>query len=212
MLAGTFRPLARWPGERCKDRKVAQFRARYDATLDLLEAELAKLKAKEIIIQVDGLTLNDIRNDGWPKGSWWPRGGFVGVIVSFESPKGAISFPCDRYTDWRDNLRAIALALEALRAVDRYGVTRGNEQYKGWLQIEAPRHKMSSEEAADFLASLCEGAPQLRSAEPTFIANLCRALRLQHHPDRAGGSHEIFVKIGQAEDALASEWPGEGGK
>ena len=201
MLNAQFRPLDKWPGERTRARRPAQFRASYPKTLDLLEYELAKLRAKDTIIQVDNLTLADIRNDGWPKGSWLPRGGNQGVIVSFESPKGAMSFPCDRYTDWQDNLRAIALSLEALRTVDRYGVTRGNEQYRGWARIEAPNgHKMTREQATAFIEQLA-GAPFGRFVTPEIISNVCRAMKIKHHPDR-GGSHETFVRIGQAEEVL----------
>lgn len=201
MLNAQFRPLEHWPGERTRDRKDAQFRASYPKTLDQLESELAKLRARDIIIQVDNLTLDNIRNDGWPKASWSPRGGNQGVIVSFESPKSAMSFPCDRYTDWQDNLRAIALSLEALRTVDRYGVTRGNEQYRGWAKLEAPRTGMSKQEAAEFLQSLCDGVPLGPATTPELIADICKALKVKNHPDR-GGSHEMFVKIGQAEEAL----------
>jgi len=201
MLNAQFRPLDHWPGERSKGRKIAQFRATYPKTLDLLEYELAKLQARDVIIQVDNLTTNDIRNDGWPKGSWSPRGGNQGVVVSFESPKGAMSFPCDRYTEWQDNLRAIALSLEALRTVDRYGVTRGNEQYRGWARLEAPNNGMTREQARSFLQSLTDGAPLGPNTTPELIAELCRALKIKNHPDR-GGSHELFVKIGQAERVL----------
>jgi len=37
---------------------------------------------------------------------------------------------CDE--DWRHNVRSIALGLEALRAVDRYGISRRGEQYAGF--------------------------------------------------------------------------------
>lgn len=39
--------------------------------------------------------------------------------------------------DWQINLRAIALGLEALRKLDRYGITSRGEQYTGWRAIEA---------------------------------------------------------------------------
>jgi len=46
--------------------------------------------------------------------------------------------PCDSFRDWEANLRAIALSLEHLRAVDRYGVTtEEEEQYTGWLRLPA---------------------------------------------------------------------------
>jgi hypothetical protein len=117
MLNATFRPLENWPGMRTIERKDATFRSTYPQTLDLLETELDKIRAKEIVIQVEGLTLEYIRNDGWPRSGNWANGryGGPGVIVSFESPKGSISMPCDNFRDWQDNLRAIAKSLEALR-------------------------------------------------------------------------------------------------
>ena len=55
MLNAQFRPLDKWPGERTRFRKDAQFRASYPKTLDLLEYELAKLSARagSTIIQVE---------------------------------------------------------------------------------------------------------------------------------------------------------------
>jgi hypothetical protein len=204
MLNAQFRPLEQWPGERTKYRKDSTFRATYPKTLDELENELSKIKAKEIIIQVEQLTRDDIRNDGWPRSGNWKNGyGGPGVIVSFESPKGAMSFPCDKFRDWQDNLRAIAKSLEALRMVDRYGVTRGNEQYRGWTQIGNGNGKMDRASALKFVENLA-GAPFGRATTPQIISEVCRALKIRYHPDREGGSHETFVAIGQAEEVLCS--------
>jgi hypothetical protein len=205
MLNATFRPLDQWPGVRTTGgRRDATFRATYLQTLDLLEHELSKLRAKEIIIQVEGLTSDDVRNDGRPRAAGWKNGyGGPSVIVSFESPKGAISMPCDKFRDWQDNLRAIAKSLEALRMVDRYGVTRGNEQYRGWAKLEAPKNgKMTRAEAIAFLASLHRTpSPDIARLDTESLRSICRTAKIENHPDR-GGSHEIFVKIGQAEVAL----------
>lgn len=209
MLNAQFRPLVQWPGERTKDykRKEATFRVKYEGTLNDLEYELAQLKARDIIIQVDNLSLQDIRNDGWPRGGWQPRGGNQGVIVSFDSPKGSMSFPCDRYTEWRDNLRAIALGLEALRAVDRYGVTRGNEQYRGWSRLETPGAngivKMDRESASRFINALIE-----RGEWTAVDANDIKLAKRLNHPDHGvseadkSARHDTFVKIGEAERVL----------
>jgi hypothetical protein len=201
MLNAQFRPLEQWPGERTKYRKDSTFRATYPKTLDELENELSKIRAKEIIIQVEQLTRDDIRNDGWPRSGNWKNGyGGPGVIVSFESPKGAMSFPCDKFRDWQDNLRAIAKSLEALRMVDRYGVTRGNEQYRGWTQLGNGSGKMDRPSALRFIESLL-GASVPAQAN---IRDVCRKLKIIHHPDHEGGSHETFVAIGQAEEVLCS--------
>lgn len=213
MLNAQFRPLDQWPGERTKGRRDAQFRATYPQTLDLLESELSHIHARagSVIIQVDGLTLGDIRNDGWLRPQWKCFVDRPGVIVSFESPKGAISMPCDKFRDWQDNLRAIAKSLEALRMVDRYGVTRGNEQYRGWAKLEAPSNgKMTREQAITFMDSFLNEPGYFGSTAPGNVARACRDIKARYHPDHAKDEadaarrHEIFVKIGEAERVLCS--------
>jgi hypothetical protein len=209
MLNARFRPLEQWPVKRenFKMRRDATFRSTYPQTLDLLESELAKLRAKDIVIQVEGLTLEYIRNDGWPKSGNWKNGyGGPGVIVSFESSKGTISMPCDKFRDWQDNLRAIAKSLEALRMVDRYGVTRGNEQYRGWTQIGNGNGKMDREQAERYLAALLE--TDLSAIRGNPAKESIRLARSKYHPDRGRDDadkkerHDIFLRIGQAEEVL----------
>lgn len=205
MLNAQFRPLDQWPGKRTEQRKSAPFRSTYKQTLDLLEFELQKLRAHQMVIQIeDPEPIKLIRNDGqlWGIGKMFTPNR-PGVVLSFESPKGAISMPCDRYDNWWDNLRAIALSLEALRAVDRYGVTRGNEQYRGWARLEAPANgKMTREQAIAFMANLHRTPPQdMARLDSESLRSICRAAKIENHPDR-GGSHEVFVKIGQAEQVL----------
>lgn len=210
MLNAQFRPLVSWPSERTRGKLRAKFKVTYQRSLDLLESELSKLWAKEVIIQVDGLTLSDIRNDGWPRSSWSPgRYSNSGVIVSFQSNKGAMSFPCDRFDSWQDNVRAIALSLEALRTVDRYGVTKGNEQYRGWAQLEAPNGKMSREAAAHIIANVVGADPNALLENWDVIGpGMAKRAKALSSPDHATDEedrirrHEAFVKIGEAERVL----------
>lgn len=44
-------------------------------------------------------------------------------------------FAVDQFPTWQDNLRAIALGLDALRRVQRYGIVKEDEQYTGWKQL-----------------------------------------------------------------------------
>lgn len=198
MLDARFRPLDSWPGDKtpAHKRKESTFRASYAKTLDLLETELRHLRAKDIVIQA-GFRLEHIRNDGWPRGSA-PRPQEPGVILSFHGKDGELSFPCDRYRDWEDNLRAIALGLEALRAVDRYGVTRRSEQYRGWARIEAPSPKVGRESALDLLTSIVQWP---RNIVEQNVEAAIREAQIRTHPDR-GGSHEMFVRVQEAKGAL----------
>jgi len=92
-----------------------------------------------------------------------------GVVITFDGPSGPLCFATDRFESsskwmsgkttyfpaWQNNVRAMALGLEALRKVDRYGITRGNEQYTGFRAlgsgIEMPAAQMAAEEALEFL-------------------------------------------------------------
>lgn len=135
-LAGlvTFRPLER-PLRRGGDR-LAPFRARWTSTVDLLVKELRAHGARRVVVEID-IREDDLRLDGLPRAGCSAR--TPGVVLSFEATKvpgsPQLRYEVGTYSDWRDNLRAIALGLQALRAVDRYGVTKRGEQYAGWRAL-----------------------------------------------------------------------------
>lgn len=196
-----FRPIEQWPGEPTKQRRSSQFSASWSATLNLLDRELTQLGSKNVVIQV-ALSERDIRLDGYPRANARPD--HPGVIVSLDSAYGPLSYPCDTFYDWRDNLRAIALALEALRSVDRYGVTKRGEQYTGWRQIESG--SMTRDAAAVHLAAAADPhatmphlITQLREGRMLDAAYRMAAKRL--HPD-AGGTAERFQEITEAKRVL----------
>lgn len=181
-----FRPIQQWPGELSRSRRRSPFEATLGATQDLLTRELRALSAKTVVIQL-AIGETDLRNDGLPRASARPE--HPGVILSLESPYGPLSYPCDTFTDWQSNLRGIALALEALRKVDRYGVTKNGEQYRGWRQLgsgAAPSSgKMTVAEARAFMAQHGDYRTAARKL----------------HPD-AGGSAEEFQRLQEARRVL----------
>jgi hypothetical protein len=189
MLNAIFRPAEQWPGKaKTYGRRRAPFRATYPKTLDLLEAELNHLRAKDIVIQAY-FRREDIRNDGWPRSSARPSQ--PGVILRFDANKESYSYPCDTFDAWEDNLRAIALSLQALRAVDRYGVTRGREQYQGFKRLGAPATLNPWDVAVQFIASRAGvRVDDVRNDLDGAYRLAARKL----HPDQ-GGSHELFVQL-----------------
>lgn len=211
MLEARFVPVAKWIGAPTKNRKVAPFSVPYDKTLRELEKELRHLKARDILIQAY-LTERQIRADGWPRANERPAG--PGVILTFTTASGALSFPCDTYQHYESNIRAISLSLTALRAIDRYGVTRQAEQYQGWKAIAPPSDRpfTTREEAARFLVvqsaidnkpdfSLCVDVirdRELRSA-------MYRVAAGKLHPDKPTGSHELFVRLQAAMRELEAQ-------
>lgn len=177
-------PLVSWPGVPTKDRQKSRFDSTYSQTLNLLERELGMLGAREVVIQVD-CDASQVRLDGRLRADARLRG--PGVVLSFELDKQPVSFPCDRYPDWHDNLRAIALSLEALRAVDRYGVTRQAEQYRGWMALPAPSQ---SRDAAMAKVYELAGVPRSFTFETARKNALAKC-----HPDRNGGATKLWDEI-----------------
>ena len=108
--------------------------------MNLLKHELERLQASNVVIEMD-LTEVDIRRDGLPRNNARPT--TPRVCLSMDSPYGPLRYPCDTFLSWQDNVRGIALALEALRKVDRYGVTKRGEQYTGWKALPASRGSCS---------------------------------------------------------------------
>jgi hypothetical protein len=131
-----IRPIETWPGERTRGRQDAPFKAGLSATLGTLTRELRMLRATDVWLEV-AMTDHDFRQDGRPKAN--ARAFHPGVVLSFHSHTLGKDFryATDRFWTWQDNLRAIALGLEALRKVERYGIANRGEQYAGWAQLPA---------------------------------------------------------------------------
>lgn len=206
-----FEPIEQWPGEETEWPRRSQFKANYSQTLDVLDRELLSLGASGIVLQVY-LDRRHIRNDGLPRAQANP--GSPGVILSFDSDYGPLSYPCDAFDHWYDNLRAIALALEALRKVDRYGVTKRAEQYKGWQQLPhyeattvngAPRN---TSEAVNLLRGLVPDMDAVAVEGNVELAkSVIREAQRKTHPDK-GGSQEMFKKVMEAERLLKENFAG----
>ncbi|QNJ55547.1 hypothetical protein SEA_PHINKY_55 [Microbacterium phage Phinky] len=198
--------IREWPGEFTRTRRHSPFRyggkpVKLTTTLGELDRELRALRAKgaELLIAVDPAKF---RRDGRPYANAIAE--HPGVILSFEIPKlGRVSYPCDTFTTWEDNLRAIVLSLEALRKIDRYGTTQHQQQYRGFLAIEAsaaPAGFSSAADALTFLASVTG----LRYADHE-VAYLLRRAKMMTHPDRPGGDAATFQRVMLAEAKLGSE-------
>lgn len=56
---------------------------------------------------------------------------FVALQAALD-PGRRLVYATDACAFWQHNVRSIALGLEALRAVDRYGISRRGEQYAGY--------------------------------------------------------------------------------
>ena len=188
----TFRPIDRWPGEQTKRRQRSRFDSAWGDTLELMQRELRHLRAKGVVVLL-ALGEDDIRLDGRPRANARPE--HPGVILAFDSPYGPLKYPCDTFTTWQDNFRAIALALEALRKVDRYGVTKRGEQYTGWRALPGPSGEATTvEQAARILASESGRSAEAIQGDAREAGLAIRKALMEAHPDR-GGSPDRFHAV-----------------
>ena len=192
-----LRPIEAWPGVLTRDRVRAPFSASWTNTIETLDRELWHLgpagRNATSVLQI-AMREHDFRRDGMPRANATPE--HPGVILAVESTKGSLSFPCDRFTRWQDNLRAITLGMEALRKVARYGITPGDQQYTGWRQIEATAaapNPAGAEEALRLFGG--------RQAEGESLRDVYRRAIKATHPDR-GGRREDFDRVQAAGRAL----------
>ena len=188
-----YEPLVVKPKHR--ERRRAQFSAAWTKTMDLLEREIFNLGAHAAVIQVDA-DRSDFRLDGFLRVT--AKSLSPAVAISFESVHGNLTYPCDTYLDWRDNVRAIALALEALRTVDRYGVTSRGEQYTGWAALPPPDSNgfVDQTTALAFIRKITG-----RDVGDVPFESLLREAEMITHPDR-GGSPETFKRVQAARTML----------
>ena len=116
----------------------------------------------------------------------------------------ALRFPCDTFRLWEDNVRAIALALAALRQIDRYGVKTGS-QYAGFKALPAAdigANGLSPELAADFIATAASmgNVPSIAKSiidNSVFAESVYKTAAKQLHPDKGGNAQE-FAKLESA--------------
>lgn len=139
----TLAPIGTWPGSRTPPHeRRSLFSASFGSTLDVLNRELYYLGATEVVLEL-AIPAGDRywRTDGRPRAH--VRADHPGVVLALRSvekehvwPAGRARFATDRFTSWQQNLRAIALGLNALRTFDRYGLG-DDAQYRGFAQLTA---------------------------------------------------------------------------
>lgn len=198
-----------WPnGERTSQwqRQRARFRVGAADTMALLERELRHLGVRynATVVIMAGYRERDIRLDGKPRAD--ARPGDPAVAIAFESKYGPLTYACDTFSSYDDNLRAIALGLEALRTVDRYGITKSGQQYTGWKALGSGdatvatgvKQRLTKDTAADFLRRF--GTPTNGVGQVNLTALYREALK-SCHPD-VGGSREDWDRLQEAKAVL----------
>lgn len=131
-MRASWSRLPAWPYPE-QPQKPSAFQVGWAKTLDDLGLEVERVHGSDLVI---GIVADDSQFS--TSGQFRADGKFRhrGAEVSFDAPdRGRLVFHTDVFPYLVSNLRAICLGLAALRAVDRYGITTGAEQYAGFAQI-----------------------------------------------------------------------------
>jgi hypothetical protein len=177
----------------------------------ILERELAALRAKHVVLEVD-FRERDLRLDGQLRAD--ARCLSPAVRLAFESKHGPLTYATDHFhrptwggqhfpmSDWQYNVRAIALSLESLRRVDRYGVTRRGEQYAGWKALPPGLAMGSSHMTTDEAWTVLRKAAETDPNEYVEPPALFRRARAAAHPDRNNGDRTVWDQVEHAAKVL----------
>jgi len=166
-IGGTYRAL--------RQLTVADSLARLQSELRMLGAS-NEILSTNVVVRLDGLPRSGQRDPDDP-----------GAAVYFSLKGKPRCLACDRWNRVADNIAAIAAHVEAIRAVDRYGVGTMEQAFAGYAALPAA--------AEDWHLILgVRPAATLDDVEAAF-----KTLARKHHPD-AGGSVDAMARLNRARE------------
>lgn len=187
------------------------FRGTWTSTLKMLERELECLEARHVVLELD-IRERDIRLDGALRADARVASS-PAARLAFDTPAGPMQFATDRYgwrydgqpyaDGWQQNVRAIALGLESLRRVDRYGITRLQEQYRGFLAIESGNGTAPSGMTTDLaLEVIARESGRAIGYVAEDVGACVKLARRNAHPDVNAGDESRWRGVDEAVQVL----------
>lgn len=172
-----------WPVgyKRSTYRKDSQFRQTMDGAQRFLRSELSRLGANDIIVS----TNIPIRKDG---GMYADQMHKIqpdpGVAIYFKYKKRDVVMCCDQYTRVWENVYALGKGIEALRGMERWGVSDFLDRaFTGFTAIEEAKEKSWYD--------ILEVTPD---ANVDTIKTKYRRLTKEWHPDIKGPAGEDMIR------------------
>jgi hypothetical protein len=156
-----------------------------------LTRELRRLGADQVIISSNLVT----RDDGLPYAKQRKVLDDPGIAVYFKLKGQPRVLACDKWNSAADNMAAIAGHIEAIRAVDRYGVGTLEQAFAGYAALPANT-------ALDWRNVF--GFPPDRRVTLSEVDEAFREASRRAHPD-AGGSHDAQARLSEAKAAARKE-------
>lgn len=120
-----------------------------------------------------------------------------GVVAYFDYDEKPVAIPCDRWARVEANVRAIALTIEAMRGMERWGAKHMiTAMFSGFTALP----ERTGKSCWEILGLEPDPLPS-----ETDVMTAYRKLATTTHPDKEGGSHDAFAALANAKDiALAT--------
>lgn len=157
------------------------FKCDVPQALRQLEKEIRLLGGQNLVLS-SNYTLGDQR----PKEP--------GVVAYFQYEKTPVAIPCDRWAVIEHNIRAIALTIEAMRGMERWGAKHMiKAMFTGFKQLPASANgRRPWWQVFGLIAQ-----PVKNDATCDTIRAEFNRLAKLHHPD-VGGSHSEMIEVNEA--------------
>lgn len=189
-----------WPmgWRRARTRRHGQFKSQgqwistEDATRRL-EREMARLGGKHAVLS----TNVSLRLDGRPRSDEKPADPGVALYFTFKGKATVLA--CDTYTTVADNIAALAAHLDALRAIERWGVGTIEQALAGYRALPA-------DTAADWRSVF--GFPKGSQPSADDLDREFKVLARQKHPDVMHDDGAAMAHLNRARDYARQELEG----
>ena len=174
-----------WPKTDPHRRKEAKFKQTLASALSNLKSECARIGGKNLVLS-SNYTLGNER----PTES--------GVVAYFTLEAQNIAIPCDRWRRVEHNVQAIALTIEAMRGMERWGAKHMiTAMFTGFRALPAPGEGTGIDPR-----KVLGLAPMLELTEDRITAAF-RSQSKIYHPDVPGtGNADKWRELREAHDML----------
>lgn len=184
-----------WPAgvPRSKFTSRAAFKTQHDKAVRFLKDEIGRLGGRNIIISTNMMIR---KTDGMPYAQQSKKED-PGVAVYFDFKKEQRVFACDKWDLVMHNITAIAKTIEAIRGMDRWGVSDMLERmFQGFKQLPAASNSWF----------VVLGVEHTATAEE--IKTAYRKLAMDNHPDRNKDGADKMAEINHAYDVALEQFGG----
>lgn len=197
-----------WPRTRDCDKQDSKYRFKksrgygngssfwtFAEARDALVTELERLGARNAVLSSN----YELRLDGLPRGG--ARTPFdTGIAIYFVLKGKQMVMACDMHLRAEENMRSLALAIEAMRQLERHGGgTMMERAFTGFMALPAPGAAKSARSWREVLGILPNA-----HVNAEVIGKFYREAARKAHPD-AGGSEAAMAELNAARDAALRE-------